>query len=66
MKTEISAMLQAITAWISYPLISLGNIEITLARIFWLLLIIIAAWWGSSVLENTLRRLASRNEASHC
>jgi len=61
MKTEMSSLLQSISIWISYPLISLGNVEITLARIFWLLLIIIAAWWGSSALEKGLCRLALRN-----
>jgi len=61
MKIEPSTLLQSISTWVTYPLINLGTIEITLARIFWLLLIIIAAWWGSSVLEKSLRRLALRN-----
>jgi small-conductance mechanosensitive channel len=61
MMTNLEAILKSIFSWISHPLISIGEIEITVARIFGLLLIIIAAWWGSSALEKALRQLALRN-----
>lgn len=61
MKNDMSATVKAIVSWTSHPLVSIGDIEITVARIVGLALIIVAAWWGASVLEKTIRQLALRN-----
>lgn len=61
MVTDIQSIMKAIISWTSHPLISFGDIEITMARIVGLLVILFAAWWGASALERALRQLALRN-----
>ena len=51
--------------WIYAPLVTLGDTEITIARIGGLLLMLLAVWWASSILESTLRRLAMRGHHAH-
>lgn len=45
-------------SWVYTPWITLGETEITLARVAGLLFILAFVWWFSSVLERTLRRVA--------
>ena len=51
--------------WIYAPLVTLGDTEITLARIGGLILMLLAVWWASSVLERTLRGIALRGHHAH-
>jgi small-conductance mechanosensitive channel len=51
--------------WIYAPLITVGETEITLARIGALVLMLLAVWWASSILESSLRRLALRGNHHH-
>jgi small-conductance mechanosensitive channel len=52
-------------AWIYSPILTVGNTEITLARIGGLVLMLLFVWWLSSVLESALRRLALRGHHAH-
>ena len=45
-------------AWIYTPWITVGETDITLARVAGLLFIVVAVWWCSSLLEKGLRRVA--------
>ena len=45
-------------AWIYTPWITIGETEITLARVAGLVFILVFVWWFSSVLEKGLRRVA--------
>lgn len=51
----------SLLAWATHPLISLGDIEVSMARIVGLLVIILSAWWIAYALEHTIRRVASRS-----
>lgn len=44
--------------WVYTPWMTLGETEVTLARVAGLLFILAFVWWFSSVLERTLRRVA--------
>ena len=52
-------------SWIYAPLLTVGETEITLARIGGLVFMLLAVWWLSSVLERTLRKLALRGQGHH-
>jgi hypothetical protein len=52
-------------AWVYAPIMTLGDAEITLARIGGLVLMLLFVWWLSSMLESTLRRLALRGHHAH-
>jgi small-conductance mechanosensitive channel len=51
--------------WIYAPLVTVGETDITFARIGGLILMLLLVWWGSSILERTLRRLALRGHHHH-
>ena len=51
--------------WIYMPLMTVGDTEITLARVGGLLLMLLAVWWASSLLERTLRRIALHGQHAH-
>jgi small-conductance mechanosensitive channel len=51
--------------WIFTPLVSVGDTDITLARIGGLVFMLLFVWWLSSILESTLRRLALRGHHQH-
>ena len=51
--------------WIYEPLLTLGNTDITLARIAGLIVLLFFVWWFSSILERSLRRLALRGHHLH-
>src|SRR5215212_4353331 len=45
-------------AWVYTPWLTVGNTDITLARVAGLFFILAFAWWFSSMLETGLRRVA--------
>src|SRR5215218_2873003 len=51
--------------WIYQPLVTVGDTEITLARIGALVFMLLAVWWFSSILERTLRRIALHGNRAH-
>src|SRR5687768_7352438 len=51
--------------WIYAPLLTVGETEITLARVGGLVLMLLGVWWLSSLLERTLRRLALHGHHAH-
>jgi small-conductance mechanosensitive channel len=51
--------------WIYTPFATVGDTEISLARIGALLFMLLAVWWLSSVLESTLRNIALRGHYAH-
>jgi small-conductance mechanosensitive channel len=51
--------------WIYQPLVTVGETEITLARIGALVFMLLAVWWFSSLLERTLRRIALHGQHAH-
>ena len=51
--------------WIYAPLVTVGETDITLARIGGLVLMLLGVWWASSMLERALRRLALRGHYQH-
>ena len=50
-------------AWIYTPWFTVGDTDITLARVAGLLFIVALAWWSSSLLEKGLRRVAQDDGA---
>ena len=48
----------SILGWINTPWLTLGETEITLARIAGLVFILLFVWWFASILERALRRVA--------
>jgi small-conductance mechanosensitive channel len=52
--------LETLWAWIYTPWITIGETDITLARLAGLVFILVAVWWLSSLLEKGLRRVAMR------
>ena len=51
--------------WIYAPLLSVGDTDITIARVAGLALMLLAVWWASSILERALRRLALHGHHAH-
>jgi small-conductance mechanosensitive channel len=51
--------------WIYQPLVTVGETEITVARIGALVFMLLAVWWFSSILERTLRRIALHGQHAH-
>lgn len=51
--------------WIYHPLVTVGETEITVARIGGLVLMLLGVWWASSILERTLRRIALHGSHAH-
>lgn len=47
--------------WAHYPLLTFGTLQITTTRLLGIVGIVVLAWWLSSLLEKTVRRLAIRN-----
>jgi small-conductance mechanosensitive channel len=51
--------------WIYAPLVTVGETDITLARIGALMLMLLGVWWASSMLERALRRIAMHGHHQH-
>jgi small-conductance mechanosensitive channel len=47
-----------VVEWIQTPLVTVGQTDITLARVGGLVVMLLGVWWASSMLERTLRRIA--------
>jgi small-conductance mechanosensitive channel len=52
-------------AWIYAPILTMGDTDITIARIGGVVLMLLFVWWLSSILETTLRRIALRGHHAH-
>ena len=53
--------LNSAIGWIHYPLLTMGSMEITAAKLFGIVLIIFLAWWIASLLERAVCRMAEHN-----
>jgi small-conductance mechanosensitive channel len=51
--------------WTYAPIVTVGDTDITLARIGGLVLMLLAVWWISSILERALRRIALHGHHAH-
>ena len=51
--------------WIYAPLLTVGETDITIARIGALVFMLLSVWWVSSLLERALRRIALRGHHAH-
>src|SRR5687767_11156582 len=48
----------SVWGWVNHPWVTLGETDVTLARIVGLVFILLFVWWFASVLERALRRVA--------
>lgn len=57
--------LEALPAWLSDPLLTIGQTPVSLARLLALGAIVVLAWWAASWLERGLRRLSDGLAGPH-
>jgi len=60
MEEQLTGRLDSLPAWLTDPLVTIGQTPVSLARLLALAAIVVLAWWAASWLERGLRRLSNR------
>ena len=60
MEDKLAGRIEWLPAWLTDPLLTIGQTPVSLARLLALAAIIVLAWWAASWLERGLRQLSSR------
>jgi len=60
MEEQLTGRLDSLPAWLTDPLVTIGQTPVSLARLLALAAIVVLAWWAASWLERGLRQLSNR------
>jgi small-conductance mechanosensitive channel len=60
MEEKLADRIEWLPAWLTEPLVTIGQTPVSLARLLALAAIVVLAWWAASWLERGLRQLSGR------
>jgi small-conductance mechanosensitive channel len=60
MEEKLAGRIEWLPAWLTEPLVTIGQTPVSLARLLALAAIVVLAWWAASWLERGLRQLSGR------